>query len=182
MDDNIESGSRGGIIPFEGKAPVIGENAMIFNSAVLMGDVKVGKNANIWDYVVIRADLREIAIGDNCSIQEHSALHVTGEHGVKIGNDVTIGHGVVLHGCTIGNNCLIGMNATVLNGAVIGDNSIVGAGAVVTEGKEFPENSLILGVPARVVRTLDEHGIKLIRHHMEANQNLLERWKRNMLM
>lgn len=161
---------------FEGKRPKITDDSMVFDTAKILGDVTVGKKANIWDYVVIRADLNPITIGERCSIQEGTSLHVTEDDKITIGNDVTIGHGAVLHGCKVGNNCVIGMNCTILNGAEIGDNCIVGAGSVVTEGKKFPENSLILGVPARVARTLDETGVRLIRHHMQANQDLLKRW------
>lgn len=124
-------------------------------SADLIGNIELGNEVSIWFQVVIRADNDAVRIGSRSNIQDHTTIHVDNGHPVIIGNNVTIGHKVTLHGCEIADNTLIGMGATVLNGAYIGKNSIVGAGALVTENKIFPDNSLIMGVPAKVVKILD---------------------------
>ena len=136
--------------------------------ATVIGNVEMGEDVSIWFGCVVRGDVHYIKIGDRTNIQDLTMIHVT--HYKKpdmsdgyptiIGNDVTIGHRVMLHGCTIEDACLIGMNATILDGAVIGKESIVGAGALVTGGKKFPPRSLILGSPAKVVRTLTDEEVK----------------------
>ena len=148
---------------FRGVTPRIGENSYIDESAVVIGDVEMGDNCSVWPLTVIRADINKIRIGNNTNIQDGSVLHVTHQGPfspdgaeLHIGDQVTVGHKVLLHGCRIGNQCLIGMGSIVMNGAKIGRNSIVGAGSVITEGKEFPERSLIIGSPARIIRTLDD--------------------------
>jgi carbonic anhydrase/acetyltransferase-like protein (isoleucine patch superfamily) len=124
--------------------------------ANLIGKVTLHEDAGIWFGCTLRGDNERITVGKRSNIQESSLLHTDMGSPLTIGADCTIGHHVILHGCTIADNCLIGMGAIVMNGAKIGRNSIVGAGALVTEGKEFPENSLIVGSPAKVVRQLDE--------------------------
>jgi carbonic anhydrase/acetyltransferase-like protein (isoleucine patch superfamily) len=121
-----------------------------------MGAVEMADNASVWFGAVVRGDTETIRIGRNSNIQDLSVLHADHGQPLTIGANVTVGHQVMLHGCTIGDGSLIGIQAVVLNGARIGRNSIVGAGSVVTEGKEFPDNSLIIGAPAKVVRTLDD--------------------------
>ncbi len=140
----------------DGKAPRLGKDAWVADNAQVVGDVELGDNASVWFGVVIRGDNETIRIGRNTNVQDLSVLH--SDHGkpLSIGDNVTLGHQVMVHGCTIGDNSLIGIGAIVLNGARIGRNCIVGAGSVVTEGKEFPDNSLIIGSPAKVVRTLDD--------------------------
>jgi carbonic anhydrase/acetyltransferase-like protein (isoleucine patch superfamily) len=131
--------------------------------AVLIGNVHVGRNVGFWFGVVVRGDNEEIVIGADTNVQEHTVMHTDLGYPLTIGRGCTIGHRAMLHGCTIGDNSLIGMGAIVLNGAKIGKNSLVGAGALVTEGKEFPDNSLIVGSPARVVRVLDEQAVAGLR-------------------
>lgn len=148
--------------------PKLGEGTWVAPSADVVGDVTCGKECSIWFGTVIRGDVHFITIGDRVSIQDLSMVHVT--HHKKadrsdgyptiIGNDVTIGHRVMLHGCTIEDACLIGMSATILDGAVIGKESIVGAGALVTKNKVFPPRSLIMGSPAKVVRELNDEEVK----------------------
>lgn len=128
--------------------------------AQVIGLVEVGEDVGIWFGAVLRGDNEPIAIGARTNIQENTVVHTDPGKPVTIGEGCTIGHGAIIHGCTIGNNSLVGMGATVLNGAVIGDNCLVGAKALVTEGKIFPDNSLIVGAPARVVRTLDADAIE----------------------
>ena len=123
--------------------------------ANVIGQVTLGEDVSIWFGCTLRGDRDHISIGDRSNVQEHSIMHTDPGYPLQIGQDCTIGHGVILHGCIIGDNCLIGMGATILNGARIGANSLVGANALVTEGKEFPPNSLIVGSPAKVVRELD---------------------------
>lgn len=139
--------------------PVIDESAYIADSASIIGKVRVMKNVSIWPGVTIRGDNEWITIGTNSNVQENSVLHTDPGMPLDIGENVTVGHQAMLHGCTIGDGSLIGIQAVVLNGAKIGRNCLLGAGALVTEGKEFPDNSLILGAPAKVARTLSESDI-----------------------
>jgi carbonic anhydrase/acetyltransferase-like protein (isoleucine patch superfamily) len=149
---------------FKQWTPVQGEQTWIADSADVIGNVTLGENCSIWFGCVVRGDVHYISIGDRTNIQDLSMIHVT--HYKKadmsdgnptiIGSDVTVGHRVMLHGCTIEDACLIGMSATILDGAVIGKESIVGAGALVTKNKVFPPRSLIVGSPAKVVRELND--------------------------
>ncbi|VWX62670.1 conserved hypothetical protein [Burkholderiales bacterium 8X] len=139
----------------DGIAPQLEAGAWVADSAEVIGQVKLGENASVWFGAVLRGDTETITVGRNSNVQDLSVLHADHGSPLSIGENVTIGHQVMLHGCTIGDNSLIGIQSVVLNNARIGRNCIVGAGSVVTEGKEFPDNSLILGSPAKVVRTLD---------------------------
>ena len=136
--------------------PNIHETAFLTDSVTVIGEVTIKANANIWYGVVIRGDTEPIVVGQNSNVQEGTVLHT--DHGcpLTIGDNVTVGHQAMLHGCTIGDGSLVGIQAVVLNGAKIGRNCLIGAGALVTEGKEFPDNSLIVGSPARAIRTLDD--------------------------
>ncbi|MER9936034.1 gamma carbonic anhydrase family protein [Mesorhizobium sp. M0088] len=131
--------------------------------ATLIGDVRVGRNVGFWFGAVIRGDNEPIVIGADTNVQEHTVMHTDPGFPLTIGEGCTIGHRALLHGCTIGDNSLIGMGAIVLNGAKIGRNSLVGAGALVTEGKEFPDNSLIVGSPAKAIRVLDDAAVARLR-------------------
>ena len=134
----------------------------VAENATLIGRVRLKEGASIWWGAVLRGDNEWIEVGERSNIQESCTLHTDMGFPMVIGPDCTIGHNVVLHGCTIAEGSLIGMGAVVLNGAKIGKHSLVGAGALVTEGKEFPDNSLIVGAPARVVRTLDDKAKAMI--------------------
>ena len=140
----------------DGKAPRLARDAWVAPSAELIGDVRLGAAASIWFGAVIRADNTPIAIGAHSNVQEGAMLHSDPGVPCTVGEEVTVGHHAILHGCTVGDRALIGMGAVVLNRAVIGADSIVGAGALVTEGKSFPPGSLIVGSPARAVRQLDD--------------------------
>lgn len=146
-------------------SPEIADGVFVAENASVIGSVKIGKGCSVWYGAVIRADSDSIVIGENTNIQDNCTVHTAFDYEVKIGNGVTVGHNAVVHGCTVGDNTLIGMNSTILNGAVIGNNSIVGAGALVTEHKQFPDNSLIIGVPAKAVATLDEDAVEKIRQN-----------------
>ncbi len=145
----------------EGKSPKLpdADSYWIAPSADLIGDVQVASGVSIWFNVVIRADNGPIAIGADTNVQEHCTLHSDPDAPLTVGEGVTVGHRVVLHGCTIGDHTLIGMGATIMNHAVIGAESIVGAGALVTEGKVFPPRSMILGAPAKLARELREEEV-----------------------
>lgn len=151
-----------------GTEPKIGEKSWIAPGAMVIGDVTIGKDVSIWFGTVVRGDVHKIVIGDRTSIQDLSMVHIThfkkadqsDGHPTIIGNDVTIGHKVMLHGCTIEDACLIGMGATIIDGAVIGKESIVGAGSLVTKNKKFPPRSLIMGSPAKLVRELTDEEVK----------------------
>ena len=155
----------------DGVAPKLAAGAWVADSAQVMGDVVLGENVSVWFGAVLRGDTEPLTIGRNSNVQDLSVLHADAGSPLTIGENVTIGHQVMLHGCTVGDNSLIGIQAVVLNNAKIGRNSIVGAGSVVTEGKEFPDNSLIIGAPAKVVRTLDDAAVAKLRasadHYVE---------------
>jgi carbonic anhydrase/acetyltransferase-like protein (isoleucine patch superfamily) len=144
-------------------------------NATLIGKVTVGEGVGIWFGVVIRGDQERITIGADTNIQELTVIHTDTGFPCTIGTGVTVGHRVIIHGCTVGNNVLIGMGAIIINGAKIGDDSLVGAGALVTEGRDFPPGSLILGAPAKVVRPLTEH--EIARNRASA-AHYVRNWKR----
>ena len=137
-------------------APEIDASAYVADTASLIGKVTLGANASVWSGVTIRGDNERITIGENSNVQEGTVMHTDMGYPMVIGKNVTIGHQAMLHGCTVGDGSLIGIQAVVLNGARIGKGCLVGAGALVTEGKAFPDGSLILGSPAKVVRSLTE--------------------------
>ncbi len=159
------------IYSVNGKTPRVEKAAFIAESADLIGDIELADGVNIWFNAVIRADLSNVKIGKGSNLQDNATIHVDTGYPASVGEDVIIGHQALLHGCTIGNNCLIGMGAIILNGAVIKDNSVVGAGALVTAGKTFPERSLIVGSPARTIRVLSDENIADIKknagHYVE---------------
>ena len=137
-------------------------NYWIAETAVLIGRVRLKSHASIWFGAVLRGDNEWIEIGERSQIQDNATCHTDPGFPLTIGRECVIGHKVMLHGCMVGENSLIGMGATLLNGSKIGNNSLVGAGALVTEGKTFPDNSMIVGVPARVIRTIDEKMTRMI--------------------
>ena len=159
---------------FDGKIPNINENTYISESTDIIGDVTIEENCNIWFGTRIRGDMNKITILRDTNIQENSVVHVDVDASVFIGEGVTVGHGAIIHGCTIGDNVLIGMGSVILNGAKIPKNSIVGAGALVTEHKEFEEGTLIIGSPAKSVRKLREEEIEKIKesakHYIEISK------------
>ena len=151
------------IYQFEGQRPEIHDSVYVAEDATVIGKVALGEGASVWSQAVLRGDNELIEIGGGSNVQEGAVLHTDPGYPMRIGSDVTIGHQAMLHGCTVGEGSLIGIQAVVLNGAKIGRNCVVGAGAVVTENKEFPDNSLILGAPAKVVRELTEEAAAAFR-------------------
>jgi carbonic anhydrase/acetyltransferase-like protein (isoleucine patch superfamily) len=134
--------------------------AFIAPSAVVVGDVTLGEQASVWFNATLRGDVEAITVGPRSNIQEGCILHADPGYPTMIGADVTVGHGAVVHGARVGDNCIVGIRAVLLNGSVVGENSIVGACALLTEGKVYPHNSLILGMPAKVVRELTPEEIE----------------------
>lgn len=142
------------IFELDGNVPKLSEGAWVAESAEVIGKVELHQDASIWPKVVIRGDNDLIQIGEGSNVQDASVLHTDPGYPLIIGKHVTVGHQVMLHGCSIGDGSLIGIGAVILNGAKIGKNCLVGAGALVTEGKEFPDGSMILGTPAKAVKDL----------------------------
>jgi carbonic anhydrase/acetyltransferase-like protein (isoleucine patch superfamily) len=154
--------------------PNIHQSSFIAASAVIIGDVTIGKNCGVFPNAVIRADQNSIDIGDGSNIQDCCVIHTDAEHQVQIGKNVTIGHAAMIHGATISDDCLIGIHATVLNGAKISSGSIVGACALVTEDMVVPENSLVLGVPGKTIKQNPQF-ITVIRKNAEIYQGLSQK-------
>ena len=147
----------------DGKSPQVHSTAWVADSAEVMGNVHLGADASVWFGCVLRGDSDPLTIGEGSNVQDLSVLHADPGSPLTLGRHVTIGHKVMLHGCTVGDESLIGIGAIVLNGAKIGRNCLVGAGALVTEGKEFPDGSMIVGAPARAVRQLTPEQIAGLR-------------------
>ena len=164
----------------DGIAPEIAEDTWIAPDANLIGRIVVEGAASVWFCATLRGDNEVITVGEGSNIQENCVLHTDTGYPLTIGKGCTIGHKVMLHGCTIGDNSLIGMGATVLNGAKIGNNCLIGAGALITEGKEIPDGSLVMGVPGKVVRALDEEAIEGLRKSALGYQANMRRFRDGM--
>ena len=170
------------VYQLEAHAPEVPATAWVAESAEVIGQVQLGENASIWYGAVLRGDNDRITLGANSNVQEGCVLHTDHGKPLVIGEGVTVGHQVMLHGCTIGDNSLVGIQSVVLNGARIGRNSIVGAGSLVTEGKEFPDGVLIMGRPAKVVRELTPEQIAHLQgsaeHYVQQQQRHAKQRKR----
>ncbi|MBC7284098.1 gamma carbonic anhydrase family protein [Hoeflea sp.] len=171
------------IYSLDGKAPKLPDGFhFVADSAQVIGDVVLEEGAGIWFGAVLRGDNEPITIGEGSNIQENCVLHTDMGFPLTVGKGCTIGHSAILHGCTIGDNSLVGMGATVLNGASIGENCLIGAGALVTEGKVIPDNSLVVGSPARVVRSLDAGAADMLKlsasHYVENARRFAKGLKR----
>jgi carbonic anhydrase/acetyltransferase-like protein (isoleucine patch superfamily) len=136
------------------KKPTIGQNVYIASSGVVVGDVTLGDHASVWYNAVLRGDINRIVVGHHSNIQDNAVVHLADDFACIIGSYVTVGHSAIVHACTIGDECLIGMGATVLDGAEIGEQSLIGAKALVTQGTKIPPGSLVLGAPAKIVKQL----------------------------
>jgi carbonic anhydrase/acetyltransferase-like protein (isoleucine patch superfamily) len=158
-----------------GISPDIGKDVWIAPNASVIGDVYLSAQVSIWFGVVIRCDNEPIVIGAQTNIQDNSVLHSDPGSPLTIGAGVTVGHKAMLHGCTIGDNSLVGIGATILNGAVIGKNCLIGAHALITEGKTIPDNSMVVGAPGRVIRTLDDAAVQMLKasalHYVQNAEN-----------
>lgn len=152
------------ILSYRGKWPKIHETAFVAPSADIIGDVEIGSQSSVWFQCVIRGDVHRIRIGNETNIQDHSMLHVTRvKSPLQIGNQVTIGHRVTLHGCTLGDRILVGMGAIILDDAVIGNDCVIGAGSLVTKKTVIPSGSLVFGSPAKVIRPLNEEELAFLK-------------------
>ncbi len=160
------------------KSPQIASSCFVAPSADLIGNVVMHEKSSVWFNCVLRADNESITIGENSNVQDGSILHVDPGFPIDIAPNVTIGHKVMLHGCSIGENSLVGMNAVVLNGAKIGKNCVIGANALVTENTVIPDGQMVLGSPAKVVKELNEQTIEMLRlgtlHYVHNGQHYLE--------
>lgn len=161
---------------FEGARPQLSPTSWVAPTAVLIGAVDLGAEASVWCGSVIRADGDRISIGERSNIQDGAVLHADPDRPVRLGSGVTVGHGAIVHGCTVQDDVIVGMRATILNHAVIGAGSIIGAGAVVSEGTTIPPGSLVLGVPGRVARQLDDDALARIRRNAASYVELARRY------
>ena len=157
----------------------IDKTVFIADGAKVVGNVEISENCSVWFNAVIRADSDRVKIGENSNVQDNAVIHTSEGFGVQIGDNVTIGHGAIVHGCTIEDNVMIGMGAIVLNGAKIGKNSIIGAGTLVTQGKIIPAGSLAFGNPAKVVRQLTEEEISSISRNAKSYVKEAEKYNTN---
>ncbi|MDO5057069.1 MAG: gamma carbonic anhydrase family protein [Lautropia sp.] len=162
------------------RSPHLADDAWVAPSATVIGDVRLGARSSIWFGAVLRADNEPITVGNGTNIQENAVLHVDPDAPLTLGENVTVGHQAMLHGCTIGDNSLIGIQAVVLNHARIGRNCLVGAGALVTEGKTFEDGWLILGSPARAVRRLSDEEIAGLQRSATTYQAHAAHYQRNL--
>jgi carbonic anhydrase/acetyltransferase-like protein (isoleucine patch superfamily) len=169
------------VYELDGTAPRLAESTWIADSAQVMGNVELGEDTSVWFGAVIRGDTETIRIGRGSNIQDLSVLHADVGLPLTVGENVTVGHKVMLHGCTIGDHSLIGIGAIVLNGVKIGKNCLVGAGSLVTEGKEFPDGSMILGSPAKAVRQLTPEQIQGLHRSAEHYINNARRYRASLV-
>lgn len=158
--------------------PHIPPSCFIHKSAVIIGEVTLGEKVSVWPCAVLRGDIAAITVGDNSNIQENACVHVNYGAPAVIGKGVSVGHGAVVHGSKIGDNCLIGMNAVVME-SEIGPNCIIGAGAVIPAGKNIPAGSLVMGVPAKIVRQLDEDEVNAIMKNARDYTQAIETYRKN---
>lgn len=158
-------------------AGTLGADVFLAPNATVLGDVTLGDRVGIWFGAVVRADKDRIAIGADSNVQDNCVVHCSPGHPVTIGREVSIGHGAVLHGCTVGDRVLVGMGAIVLNGAVIGEDSLIGAGALVTEGAQIPPGSIVLGVPGKIVKQTTGEQRASIRRNAATYVELARRYR-----
>lgn len=147
------------------KTPVLGKNVYLAEGAIVRGDVAIGDNSSIWFHSVVRAEAGSAVIGNDTNIQDNAVLHVDDGADLHIGSRVTIGHGAIVHGCTVKDNVLIGMGAIIMNHAVIGENCIIGAGTLITQNTIIPDNSLVVGSPGKILRSVTDDEIAHIRRN-----------------
>ncbi|MGF6949504.1 carbonic anhydrase/acetyltransferase-like protein (isoleucine patch superfamily) [Neobacillus sp. B4I6] len=155
------------MIPYKGISPYVDESVFVAPGAYLIGDVRIGKDSSVWFNAVLRGDDGPIIIGERCSIQDNSTIHLFEGFPVEIADDVTIGHNVILHGCKVGNRCIIGMGSTLLDNVEVGEDCIIGANTLLSGGIKIPPRSLVLGSPGRVVREITQKDLDLLQMSSE---------------
>ena len=168
------------IYELDGIAPIIDESAWVADDVNLIGKVTLAAKSSVWFGSTLRGDNEMLTIGEGSNIQENSVLHTDMGYPLTIGKNCTIGHKVMLHGCTIGDNTLIGMGAMVMNGAVVGKNCLIGAGALITEGKVIPDGSLVMGAPGKIIRTLTDDAIEGLTRSALSYQKNAERYRKGL--
>lgn len=169
------------VYSLNGVSPKLADDVYISPNAQVMGNVEMDEGSSAWFGAVLRGDNDLIKIGARSNVQDNSVLHTDPGMPLTIGEGVIIGHQVMLHGCTIGNNTLIGIGATVLNGAKIGNNCLIGAHALITEGKEIPDNSMVVGAPGKIIRTLNEQQIAMLKLNAEVYVANSKRFKEGLV-
>jgi carbonic anhydrase/acetyltransferase-like protein (isoleucine patch superfamily) len=169
------------IYRFEDRIPSLPAEYYVADSATVIGAVVLGNQSSVWFGAVLRGDIEPITLGERSNIQDNSVAHTSKGKPVVVGSDTTVGHKVMLHACTVGNNCLIGMGAILLDGCEIGDNCLIGAGSVVGKGRSIPDGSLAIGSPARVIRKLSEEEISDVRKYAERYVALQARYRNGAL-
>ena len=165
------------IVQFKNKSPLIDSTALVVENATVIGEVYIGKYSSVWFSAVLRGDIESISVGDYTSIQDGSVIHVAENLPTRIGNYVTIGHGAILEGCTVEDFALIGIGATILNEVIIGKNSIIAAGTVVTPRTIIPAYSMVMGIPGKVVRKINEDEASHLKEHAEGYVRLMKEYK-----
>lgn len=163
---------RRNVLTIGDRVPAVDQDAWVADTATVVGDVTIGAATGVFYGAVLRADTESVSVGSGSNVQDSATVHADPGSPARIGDGVSVGHGAVLHGCTVEDGCLIGMNATVLNGAVVGAESLVAANALVPEGMQIPPRSLVAGVPAKVRRELREAELEHLRHNAEVYREL----------
>lgn len=166
--------------PFNGKEPQINESAFIAPGVHIIGDVSIGKESSIWFNSVLRGDEGPITIGDRCNVQDNCTLHLYEEHPLVLEDEVSIGHNVILHGCTVRKGALIGMGATVLDGAEIGEQAFIGANTLIPPGKKIPPRTMVMGSPGKVIRELNEKDLEIIALTIETYKQKGQQFKKEL--
>ncbi|WP_062236568.1 gamma carbonic anhydrase family protein [Fictibacillus sp. FJAT-27399] len=165
---------------FNGKEPQIDESAFIAPGVHIIGDVKIGKESSIWFNSVLRGDEGPITIGDRCNVQDNCTLHLYEQYPLFLEDEVSIGHNVILHGCTVRKGALIGMGATILDGAEIGEQAFIGANTLIPPGKKIPPRTMVMGSPGQVIRELNDKDLEIIRITIETYQQKGQQFKQEL--
>ena len=166
------------IVKYKDRAPSVSEDAMVWETACIAGDVTLEAGVSVWHGASIRGDSSFVTVGQGSNVQENATIHTSDGHPAVIGKGVTVGHNAIVHGCTVGDNVLIGMGAIILDGAVIGDNTVIGAGALVSQGKQIPAGSLVIGLPGKVARELDDAEKDSIRANACEYEELMREYRK----
>ncbi len=165
------------ILTFKNKKPIVSDKALVFETSCIIGDVTVSQDVSIWPGACLRGDSGSIFVGKDSNVQDNATIHTSEGCNVTIGQGVTVGHNAIIHGCTIKDNVLVGMGATILDGAVIEENCIIGAGALVSSGKTIPAGSLVVGLPGKIVRALTDDEIQSIKNNAAEYEELVKEYK-----
>ncbi|WP_221568207.1 gamma carbonic anhydrase family protein [Alkalihalobacillus sp. TS-13] len=168
------------LYPYNGQSPLVDESVFIAPGVHIIGDVTIGKNSSVWFNTVVRGDEAPIRIGDRCNVQDNCTLHLYEEFPLILEDEVSIGHNVILHGCTIRKGALVGMGATILDGAEIGESAFIGANTLVPPGKKIPPRTMVMGSPGKVVRELNDKDLELIKLTIDTYEQKAKEFKENL--